>query len=176
MHPALLTSNIPSDPSGWWLSIKYDGIRTIWTGSRLITRHGRPIAAPQWFVAGLPAHRLDGELWKGNQSFNALVSVVQRKDGDWRGARFMVFDLAEGGTFEDRMKRLENIPLPAHAIRVLHRRCDGAADLDATERDVVAEGGEGLVIRRPGCLYRPGRMGDVIKVKRLTKDVDRWQG
>jgi ATP-dependent DNA ligase len=41
---------------------------------------------------------------------------------------------------------------------------------------VVNAGGEGLVIRRPGSPYRPGRIGDVVKVKRLTVDVDRWQG
>jgi ATP-dependent DNA ligase len=88
----------------------------------------------------------------------------------------MVFDLADAGTFEDRQDSLHALRLHHPAYKVIHRPCFGAADLDATERDVVAEGGEGLVIRRPGCLYRPGRMGDVIKVKRLTKDVDRWQG
>jgi DNA ligase-1 len=176
MAAQLLTSEIPADPSGWWLSIKFDGCRAIWTGSRLLSRHGRPIAAPQWFVAGLPAHRLDGELWLGNGTFNELLSVIQSKGGDWHKVRFMVFDLAESGTFEDRMVRLDAIPLPAHVVRVQHRRCDGAGDLSNTEREVVAAGGEGLVIRRPGCLYRPGRMGDVVKVKRLVADVDRWQG
>ena len=39
-----------------------------------------------------------------------------------------------------------------------------------------ARGGEGLVIRRPGSKYRPGRAGDVVKVKRLVADIDRWQG
>jgi ATP-dependent DNA ligase len=44
------------------------------------------------------------------------------------------------------------------------------------EAAVVNAGGEGLVIRRPGHLYRPGRAGDVVKVKRRIEDMDRWQG
>jgi len=176
MQAPLLTSDIPADPTGWWLSIKMDGCRAIWTGTRLLSRHGRQFAAPQWFTAGLPAHRMDGELWMGNGAFGELVGAIQRKGSDWRGVRFMVFDLAEAGTFEERTVRLANIPLPPHVHRVHHRLCAGNADLDATERAVVGAGGEGLVLRRPGCPYRPGRIGDVVKVKRLSIDIERWQG
>jgi ATP-dependent DNA ligase len=48
--------------------------------------------------------------------------------------------------------------------------------LDEMENSIVRNGGEGVVIRRPGSKYRPGRCGDVIKVKRLVADLDRWQG
>jgi ATP-dependent DNA ligase len=56
---------------------------------------------------------------------------------------------------------------------VTHRQLTSHADLDAMEAEIVANGGEGCVIRRPGSNYRPGRMGDVIKVKRLVSDLDR---
>jgi len=49
-------------------------------------------------------------------------------------------------------------------------------EMDCMENLVVHSGGEGLVIRRPQSQYRPGRMGDVIKIKRITADIDRWQG
>jgi DNA ligase-1 len=168
----LLTSEIP-DPTGWLVSIKMDGIRALWTGTALLTRHGRRLDPPKWFIQGLPARRLDGELWMGNQTFPCLLSAIQTHSASWAGIEFHVFDLAEVGTIEERIARLATIPLPTHVHRVEHRICSGMADLDRNERKVVNAGGEGVVIRRPGSPYRPGRMGDVIKVKRLVADVDR---
>jgi DNA ligase-1 len=176
MAAQLLTSDIPADPTGWWISEKYDGVRAIWTGSKLLTRNGKNLNPPAWFTTGLPHCRLDGELWMGRQSFDQLVSTIQRKDSDWSGVLYMVFDLADAGTFEDRQDSLHALRLHHPAYKVIHRPCFGAAELDAAELDIVDAGGEGLVIRRPGCLYRPGRIGDVVKVKRLVADVDRWQG
>jgi len=115
---------------------------------------------------------MDGELWMGNGSFQRLASAIQTKGGSWSGVEYHVFDLAEAGTFEDRMDRLSKITLPRHVHIVTHRLCTGMADLDRMEREVVDHGGEGCVIRRPGCLYRPGRSGDVVKIKRLVKDVE----
>lgn len=173
----LLTDKIPADVSGWWVSEKYDGIRAIWTGSKLITRSGKDLKAPEWFTKGLPKNmRLDGELWMGRGTFDQLVSVIQRKDSDWVGVQYMVFDLAGLGTFEERYKQLLSMHLPANCTKVEHVILRGHGDLSLKELIIHAEGGEGCVIRRPGSLYRPGRSGDVIKVKRLVVDVDRWQG
>jgi DNA ligase 1 len=175
MAPALLATVLP-DPTGWWISEKLDGVRAIWTGSRLISRNGKVFDAPKWFLAGLPRGiRLDGELFAGRGGFPRVVSAIQTKGGDWEGITYHVFDLAEAGPFEDRLQRLQSLTLPAHVHIVNHRPCVGDADLDATERDIVAAGGEGLVIRRPGSPYRPGRIGDVVKVKRIVADYDHPQ-
>tara|TARA_R110000868_G_scaffold182797_1_gene423905 strand:- start:523 stop:1065 length:543 start_codon:yes stop_codon:yes gene_type:complete len=176
----LLTDHIPADVSGWWVSEKYDGVRAIWTGTKLLSRNGKDLKAPAWFTAGLPANvRLDGELWMGRGTFDKLVSVIQKRGSDWAGIHYMIFDLAESGTFEERYEKLnseEIMPYITHLEIVEHWKCDGHKSLKIDEEGIVEEGGEGCVIRRPGCKYRPGRMGDVIKVKRLTLDVDRWQG
>jgi DNA ligase-1 len=176
--PALLTDSIPADVFGWWVSEKYDGVRAIWTGGKLLTRNGKDLKAPEWFTKGLPKGiRLDGELWMGRGTFDQLVSTIQRKGSDWTGVRYMVFDLASPGPcFESRNNALMTIPLPKHAHRIKHDRLVSHFDLNERERCIVEGGGEGCVIRRPGSLYRPGRCGDVIKVKRLVADVDRWQG
>lgn len=174
---ALLASEIPADVTGWLVSEKYDGIRAIWTGTRLMTRSGKTLRAPAWFLRGLPADvRLDGEVWMGRNTFPALQSTLQRAGSDWRGVRFMVFDLAEQGAFEARNERLAGMEFPDHVQVVRHHRISGHEELAAMERAVVFRGGEGLVIRRPGSRYRPGRCGDVVKVKRLVDDLDRWQG
>jgi ATP-dependent DNA ligase len=88
----------------------------------------------------------------------------------------MVFDLAEAGTFEDRDAKLQQMQIAFPAELVLHIPLQGHDELCSCESAIVAAGGEGCVIRRPGSPYRPGRMGDVIKVKRLVSDVERWQG
>lgn len=177
MPCALLQSDIPEDVSGWWVSEKYDGIRAIWTGTRLMTRSGKTLRAPARFLRGLPSNvRLDGELWMGRNTFPALQGTLQRAGSDWRGVRFMVFDLAEQGTFEERNERLSEMSFPDHVWVVRHDQVADHEELSRLERGVVFRGGEGLVIRRPGSKYRPGRSGDVVKVKRLVEDVDRWQG
>lgn len=176
MSAVLLTSEIPADPTGWWVSEKYDGVRAIWTGEKLLSRHGKNLNPPAWFTAGLPNRRLDGELWMGRNSFNELQANLQSKDSNWNEVRYMVFELAESGTFEERNAALQSINLPRHCWRVRHAILSGSDELDRRERRTVEVGGEGCVIRRPGSPYRPGRMGDVIKVKRLVADIDRWQG
>jgi DNA ligase-1 len=176
MKAALLTHDIPEDVTGWLASVKMDGIRAIWDGETLRTRNGKDLNPPVWFTSGLPDRRLDGELWMGNGTFDRLVSILQKPNGDWMGIKFMIFDLAESGTVESRIMALESIELPPHAERVIHIPIIGHLDLDDMERIVVAGGGEGCVIRRPGSPYRPGRMGDTIKVKRLVADEQRWKG
>lgn len=179
METALLTDSLPADVAGWWGSEKYDGVRAIWTGTKLLSRHGKDLKAPASFTAGFPkGARLDGELWMGRGTFDKLVSVIQTKGSEWHKVFFMAFDLAEAGTFEERDAKLLSISrqFPAHVKKVDHWKLTGNSDLDGMESDIVSYGGEGCVIRRPGSPYRPGRMGDVIKVKRLVSDLDRWQG
>lgn len=177
METALLTDSLPADVAGWWASEKYDGVRAIWTGTKLISRNGKDLNAPKSFTAGFPNRRLDGELWMGRGTFDQLVSTIQKAGSDWKGVKFMVFDLAEEGTFEERYEKTLGIDLRGTPIyRVKHRQLASHEGLSAMERHIVSKGGEGCVIRRPGSKYRPGRMGDTIKVKRLVADVDRWQG
>jgi DNA ligase-1 len=178
MEAQLLTHTLPEDVFGWWASEKYDGVRAIWSGYKLLTRHGKNIQAPAWFTAWLPkGGRLDGELWIGRGKFDELQSVMRSKDGDWSSVKYMVFDLAGVGAFEDRYKTLQRLAYASSHIKVVsHRVLRDHAELAAMEDEIVTNGGEGCVIRRPGCLYRPGRCGDVIKVKRLVEDADRWQG
>lgn len=186
MKPSLLTSDLPADVTGWWVSEKYDGVRAIWNGEKLLSRNGKDLKAPVSFTSGLPKDvRLDGELWMGRGTFDQLVSVIQTKGSDWAGVLYMVFDMASPGpVFETRMAALLTIPLHFPHYRVTHRKLgripklykSSNHELAELEKTIVRAGGEGCVIRRPGSLYRPGRVGDVIKVKRLVADIDRWQG
>ena len=162
------------NPAGFWLSEKLDGCRCIWTGTAFLSRNGHRLPAPPSWFHGMPAVRLDGELYAGRGGFDRLVSIIQTKGSDWRGVTFEVFDIAElRQPIESRLATLAALPLPNYCGKVAHRLCEGHADLDAAEVAVVAAGGEGLCLRAPGGHYSPNGFH---KVKRIFPDLERWQG
>lgn len=80
----------------YWVSEKLDGVRARWDGARLISRGGREIPAPAWFLEGFPRIPLDGELWMGRGTFERMSATARQGQPDpdaWAEARFMVFDL-----------------------------------------------------------------------------------
>src|SRR6516162_3268653 len=83
-----------TDPTGWWLSEKLDGVRAFWDGKQFLSRLGNTFLAPDWFTAGLPDVPLDGELWLGRKKFQRAVSIVRRQDKSdlWKEIRYVVFD------------------------------------------------------------------------------------
>jgi DNA ligase-1 len=171
------TISLPSNLTGWVASEKLDGIRAIWTGEFFMTRQGKILKAPAWFTAGMPDVRLDGEIYMGRNSFNQLVSTIQKKGSNWDGVQYHVFDYADNSaTITDGIAKLQTLSLPSHVKLVEHRTVANHAELDAWEKQVVDGGGEGLVIRNASAKYR-GTFGDgMLKVKRLFPDLERWQG
>ena len=174
VSPALLLANVwnPSiDPTGWWISEKYDGLRGYWDGQKLWSRKGTAIHAPDWFLAELPKDiALDGELWIGRGQFEEALSTVlsQTPDERWKGVRFMVFDAPQAkGTFEARVAFVQ-ATLPKEnqfAKPVVQYLCKGAAHLIAERDRVVALGGEGLMLRKPESEYETRRSPTLLKVK-----------
>jgi len=172
--PQLLLANVwdsSIDPTGWWMSEKYDGLRGYWDGHKLWTRQGNLIHAPDYFLTELPRDiALDGELWIGYGKFEETVSIVrsQAPDDRWKQVRFMVFDAPRTkGTFEERMQFLRaTLPEESCYIRVVaQKRCQGTAQLLAERDRIVRLGGEGLMLRQPQSLYEAGRSPSLLKVK-----------
>ena len=162
----------------YWVSEKLDGVRGRWDGKRLVTRTGQPIVPPAWFTASWPKMPMDGELWIGRGRFDEVSGIVRAgrtDDPAWRRVRFMVFDLPEqGGTFETRVLRMRGL-LSRTAIAWLQPvpqfRVTDAIALKARLEQVVAGGGEGLMLQRRSALYRVGRSEDLIKYK-LYEDAE----
>ena len=162
------------DVSRYWVSEKLDGARALWDGHSLRFRSGRPVNAPAWFVAGLPAEPLDGELWIARGRFEALSGIVRRRqprDEDWRQVKFMVFELPDGaGSFSERIDRLraivERAGVPWLQLVEQFRVADRAA-LQAKLDEVVAGGGEGLMLHRADAPYLTGRSDALLKLKPL---------
>lgn len=172
--PRLLLANVwnPSiDPTGWWMSEKYDGVRAYWDGQKLWTRKGNLIHAPDYFLAELPRDIvLDGELWIGHGKFEETISIVRSETPDdrWNQVRYMVFDAPQAkGLFEQRMEFLRaTVSEGNHFVTVVaQERCQGVAQLLAQRDRVVREGGEGVMLRQPESAYEAGRSSTLLKVK-----------
>jgi len=172
-HVMLAKPWLPSmDPAGYLVSEKLDGVRALWDGRSLRFRSGRLIAAPTWFLEGLPADALDGELWLGRRSFDALSGTVRKNipvDAEWRAVRYMVFDLPEQDeAFALRAQRLAEVVASAHLpwLQALDQsRIGHTSGLQARLQEVVAAGGEGLVLHRADALWMSGRSDALRKLK-----------
>jgi DNA ligase-1 len=156
----------------YWVSEKLDGVRAVWDGQTLRFRSGRVVPAPAWFLAGLPAEPLDGELWMGRGRFEALAGAVRRlqpRDEDWRQIEYRVYEQPGGsGSFTDRVARLASIAtrgaaswvVPAEQFRLADR-----AALEARLQQVVALGGEGLMLHKADAPWLTGRQDVLLKFK-----------
>ncbi len=161
------------DLTGWLMSEKLDGVRAYWDGQQFLSRQGNVFFAPSWFTQELPTIPLDGELWLGRQQFQRTVSIVRQQDGGerWRQVLYVVFDAPQvGGPFAERLRvvaasaREDQCPF----VRVLDQApCRGTENLRQELGQVVALGGEGLMLRQPESLYEVGRSHTLLKVKRF---------
>jgi DNA ligase-1 len=166
-----------ADLAGWWMSEKLDGVRAYWDGKQFLSRLGNVYHAPDWFVQGLPAIPLDGELWIDRKKFQRTVSIVRRQDKNdlWNEVRYLVFDApAAAGGFEERL-RIVNETLAAAGPKFArphpHEVCKDIAGLRVELARVEALGGEGLMLRQPGSTYVAGRSSTLLKVKSF-RDAD----
>ena len=161
------------DLEHYWVSEKLDGVRAWWNGEQLISRGGHIYNAPAWFTRDFPAARLDGELWMGRRSFEALSAAVRRRqplDSEWRNIRFMTLDLPDSPeVFDQRLAELQRLAAEAQSPYLLtlpHRRVASRELLLEQLDRIVMAGGEGLMLRRGDARYSPGRSGALLKLKR----------
>lgn len=157
----------------YWVSEKLDGVRAYWDGERFWSRGGNEYRAPRWFTEDFPGVPMDGELWMGRGRFAELSGAVRRLvsvDRKWRQIRFMVFDLPDvDQRFSERVRMMETLLVPSPSpflVMVAQRKAPDREGLMAVLDKVVAEGGEGLMLRRGSSHHSAGRSDDLLKVKR----------
>ena len=163
----LLTDIHHLDVIGWEVSEKYHGCRSYWDGKQFWTRGGNVIKAPAWFTAGLPSCHMDGEIYAGVGNFTEARLAVQY--GRFTpNIVFMVFDAPqEKGKWSERIASLPD--LSGTACRVVDCNVIGSLDYLRVCLEIVKKrGGEGLVLRNPGCrIYRSGKQFGAMRVKEM---------
>ncbi len=156
---------------GWVMSEKFDGIRGFWDGRQLLTRNGKAVNPPAWFVADYPPFAIDGELWTKRGDFEHIVSIVrtEKPDDRWRQVTHQIFEAPDqpGGLLkrlsivDDYLARHRNTP-----IRIINQiPITKQLQVNVFLREVVAKGGEGIVLRDPNTPYQTGRLSSALKVK-----------
>lgn len=164
--------NLFAQHQGYWLSEKYDGIRAYWNGTTLLTRRGNQIHCPQWFIENLPKTALDGELWISRGQFEQVSSTVRKKHADeseWQHVRFMVFDVPESHLpFEFRQNQLAHlladINLP-WVRQVKQLKVETETEVQTIFKQIVAGGGEGVMLNVANSYYYHGRTDRLLKLK-----------
>jgi DNA ligase-1 len=162
----------------FWVSEKLDGIRCYWNGQKLLTRSGRVIHAPKWFLSDIPSTAMDGELWIKRGSYQPLSRIVLDAIPDevlWRQVSFHVFDLPHSkAPFELRQQQLQTLISNSgatHVAWVEQKKMDSLANIKARLEEVSKNGGEGLMLTAPSSLYGVGRSNNLLKMK-LRQDAE----
>ena len=156
------------NPRGLIVSEKFDGIRALWNGTDFLTRNGRIIDVPAYFKADMPSFEVDGELWCGHGNYGLAQGMT--KGGTihqgWDTGVFMAFDLPTvRASFADRLKELNQIkPTETMAI-VKHTTITSARHLKDWYHHIIANGGEGLMLRNPDARYCRSRTTNLLKLK-----------
>ena len=159
-----------SDPTGWWMSEKLDGMRAYWTGSGLFSRNGKPVYAPKWFTSALPKMALDGELMTGRGQFQKTISIVRKQtpvDAEWRQIRYFVFDAPmQPGSCESRWTQMAEAVESVPFVEVVEQiACASPKHLAKMRSQIAALGGEGVMLRQAQSVYEHRRTSALQKVK-----------
>lgn len=157
----------------YWVSEKLDGIRAIWDGSKLVTRNGTQIHAPNWFTRSLPNYPLEGELWAGRGNFHLVQQTVLDEipvDAAWRKIDYMLFDLPQSaGDYQKRYYNLIDLVRELHEEHIKyveHSPIYSDSELFAYLDRAVDGKGEGLMLRKTSSRYQAGRSSDLLKLKK----------
>lgn len=175
--PSLLLAHVAHDdinPAPYLISEKLDGVRGYWDGKTLRFRSGNVVNAPVWFIAKLPAQALDGELWLGRGRFEELSGMVRTEQPDddaWRQIKYMIFELPGApGTFAERYQKIRDITRRTNWPQlqaVEHFTIADRAALQHKLKQIVRDGGEGLMLHRADANYVTGRNEVLLKLKLL---------
>ena len=167
--PHLLLLKVYKDQNitGWVMSEKLDGIRGYWDGKHLLTRQGKIIHAPKWFLKDYPPFAIDGELWTKRGDFENISSIVRDKvpSEKWKGIKHYIFEVpnAKGNLFE-RLKIVK--PYEGKYIKIIPQiPIKNKKQMKAFLKKIEAKGGEGVVVRDPNIPYISKRTSKALKVK-----------
>ncbi len=177
MKPMLAKTYTNQDVTGWLMSEKLDGVRAIWTGSKLMSRLGNQFYAPPSFTSQLPPDiMLDGELYIGRGLFQKTVSIVRRHvpvDAQWGDIRYCVFDAPEAlGRFEARVMFYMLLDCNNALSTVKQVQCKSISHMTQFFNDLCENGAEGIILKNPASMYKQRRSSSMLKYKpKPTKSI-----
>lgn len=156
---------------GYHQQEKYRGVRVYWDGDFAWSRQGIEIELPGDWYDALPKTPLDAELYDGPHGERRCASAIRFGPKHvTKTMRLIAFDAPDDGTlpWERRITIARNAVEEADFDRIewapYTRVKSVEAMLDALQQ-VHDRDGEGLILRKPESLYRPGYSDNIIKLK-----------
>ena len=134
---------------------------------------------------------LDGELWAGRDNFQ-LMGIVRKKvpvPEEWLNIQYQVYDITnEDGGFMDRLMKLkkiveftgkswslrlkneefyipEGVEIPPPLVFAKQKRITSESMMKSFYKDIIDNGGEGIMIKHPLSAYENGRSNYMLKYK-----------
>lgn len=158
---------------GWLMSEKLDGIRAIWDGKVLKTKNGNIIHIPKEFTHNFPPFYLDGELWTKRNDFETIQSIVLDKTAStqWKKITYNIFEVPYAkGDFLQRLQKAKNWFKKHHTPKVQFIQqivCKDNIHLEKFLERIIAQKGEGVIIKNPNLDYIAKRSTQSLKVKKF---------
>lgn len=157
----------------YWVSEKLDGVRAYWDGKQLISRQGNVFTAPLWFIKAFPNTALDGELWIAREQFENVSGIVRQKKENnlqWQKISFMIFDLPHSlDNFSQRLTQMKQLikESPSPYLKMIPQlKVNNNSELQRLLEQVLAKGGEGLMLHKGEAYYQTKRNQDLMKLKK----------
>jgi DNA ligase-1 len=168
-----------TDPRGWFMSEKLDGVRCIYKDGMFFTRTGKTINAPKFFTKYLTKNKviLDGEIYGGYGNFDKTSGICRKKKAvaaDWKTLTYQIFDVVDYRDCKacERQEIIKSVIGRSKYHKIVKQRiCRGAADVAEFLKEVEARGGEGVMLRDTQAVYEFKRSHSLLKVKTF-KDLD----
>jgi DNA ligase-1 len=158
--------------TNWVMSEKLDGIRAYWDGKKLLTRSGKIINAPKWFIKDYPPFQIDGELWTKRNDFENIVSIVNDKipSKKWQTIKHYIFEVPnQSGDLFQRLSKAK--PYENQYIKILEQiKVKDKNHLNKFLKQIESKNGEGVVVRDPKTEYINHRTTKALKVKSFKDD------
>lgn len=171
----LLSEYKDENLSGWFMSEKLDGVRATWDGKNLISRKGNKFAAPKFFTKDFPKTKLDGELYTKRGDFEKITSITSKltPSNEWKELKFYIFDMPDfEENFSIKYEKMKEISKNSKFIEVISQtRVKNNDEVFKFLDEVVAGGGEGVVVRDPNLIYENKRSTKILKIKKF-KDAE----
>lgn len=158
--------------NNWLMSEKLDGIRGYWNGKELLTRKGKKLHPPKWFIKNFPNFELDGELWTKRDDFENIQSIVMDKipSKRWETISYNIFEVPNAkGDFKQRLQKaklwFKRNPNPQINI-IKQIKIKDKKHLNVFLKKIIDKKGEGVIIKNPQASYKNGRDTNILKVKK----------
>lgn len=152
--------------------------RSVWTGTKLLTRTGKEVLGFPTLVEFLRSNYkdfpLDGELYADNLIFDEIVGSVKRtKDiKEVPGIYYCVYDLPIPAlSFTKRLDLINSSIEENDLIKICKTELfDGAKATKELLDKYTSLGYEGTMVRNGGSLYQNKRTADLLKIKSWLDD------